>query len=284
MQGVAQTTAPPDTQLAARDEAGDQAAFAALFERHLQGIFDFALRIVRDRDLARHAVQSTFARARSEASDVDAARLYTLARNSALEGLRQRRHLLGGRRHEREGFDFTQVEAHRLTEPSAVLFDKELVELVWDSAAALGADEYSLLDLQVRRQLGAEELAEHVGIAKDALRTKLARLCNSLEETVASTLLATRGRRGCKRLDAVLSVLEFERVTSEVRRAVQQHVRRCAQCQESKRRFVPACEILGSFAEMVPAPALRERIWAELERDAKERSPGRRRRRIFFWR
>ena len=35
----------------------------------------------------------------------------------------------------------------RLSEPSAVLFDRELIELVWDSAAELSADE-QLADLQ----------------------------------------------------------------------------------------------------------------------------------------
>ena len=87
---------------------------------------------------------------------------------------------------------------------------------------------------------------------------------------MTSTLLATRGRRSCAQLDAVLSELDADRVTPEVRKAVRQHVRDCEQCQESKRRFVSPAEILGSLAPMPPTPGLHEDVWKQLDRKSKE--------------
>jgi hypothetical protein len=229
-------------------------------------------------------VQAAFAESsRGEIEDYEAV-LYSIARASALEQVRGRRRLAGSRQADREGLDFTQLDARRLSEPSAVVFDRELVELVWDSAAALSPDDYSLLDLNVRRGLGAGELADHVALSGDTLQTRLSRLRDSFEDAVGSTLLATRGRRVCGRLDAFLSKLDVEAGTPEFRRAVQQHVRGCVQCQETRRRFVSATEIFGSFVPMVPARGVRERIWEQLERDAKAHRQGRRRPRIFFWR
>src|SRR5205085_276728 len=63
---------------------------------------------------------------------------------------------------EREALDFTQVDGDRVPNPS-VVFDHELVELVWDAAAALPPEEYSLLVLQVRHELSAEALGEQLG-------------------------------------------------------------------------------------------------------------------------
>src|SRR5918994_7163016 len=241
MEVVAPAAAPPDEELRTRTRTGDQQAFAVLYERHFQGIFDFALRVVRDRDVAADVVQNTFAKAWSVLRDRDPGEdvkpwLYTVARNCAMNELRYRRRFAGPTP-EREGFDFTQIDASRLLDPSAVLFDRELVELVWDSAAALSAEEYSLLDLHVRRELSAGELAEHLGLNNGAVYTRVARLRDSFEEAVTSSLLARRGRRSCAQLDAVLSELGVERATDEVREAVRRHLRECEQCQESRRRF-----------------------------------------------
>jgi RNA polymerase sigma factor (sigma-70 family) len=272
MEAVAPAAAPPDEELTTRTRTGDQHAFAALCDRHFRGIFDFALRVVRDRDVAADVMQNTFAKAwsvfheRGSAEHVKAW-LYTVARNCAIDELRHRRRFVGSAP-DREGFDFTKIDADRLSEPSAVLFDRELIELVWEAAAALSAEEYSLLDLHVRRDLSPDELADHLGLSRTAVHTRVARLGDSFDEAVTISLLATRGRRSCAQLDAVLSELGAERATQEVRKAVRRHLRGCEQCQESERRFVSPSEILGSFAPLPATLGLREKIERDIVRQA----------------
>lgn len=215
MQVAAHPATPLDEELAARTKIGDQEAFAALYDRHFQGIFDFALRVVRDRDAAADVVQNTFTKAwrvfrERDPADNVRAWLYTVARNCAIDELRHRKRF-GGSSPDGEGLDFTQIKADRLSEPSEVLFDRELVELVWDSAAALSPEDYSLLDLHIRRELSADELAEQLGLNKGAVYTRLSRLRDSFEEAVTTKLLVSRGRRDCAELDSMLSELGIGR-------------------------------------------------------------------------
>ena len=93
-------------------------------------------------------MRATFA----DASGGEGAAVFTAARERALEARRFRRRRNGA---EREALDFTQVDGDRVPNPS-VVFDHELVELVWDAAAALPPEEYSLvvLDLGLLLALG----------------------------------------------------------------------------------------------------------------------------------
>lgn len=258
-----------DRELIDLAEQGDRDAFAALYERHFQGLYDFALRIVRDADLAADVVQSTFvkawdaARKQKEIGNVKAW-LYTIAHNLAVDELRLRKRLAeppaDGRGGER-GFPFALADPSRFSDPEAVAQDRELVELVWDSAAALNPQEYALLDLHLRRGLDADELSRHLSLAKSAVYTRLSRLRDSLEEAVTSTLLMRRGRRDCIDLDWLLEELRATEATQPVRRAIKQHLEDCERCQESKRRLVSPAEIFAGISLVPVTLELQSQIW-----------------------
>lgn len=258
-----------DEELAAQVAQGDQAAFAALYERYFQGIYDLAARMTRDEDIAADVVQNTFVKAweqlrqRTIPQSVKAW-LYTVARNTAIDELRLRKRLVPAEEERAEGavtFSYAELDSARLSQPEAVIRDKELVELVWNSAQALSPEDYALLDLHLRKGLSADELATSLGVAKGALYTRLSRLRDALEESIVSTLLIRRGRRDCPRLDALLSAMQVTEITREVRRAVQAHLQDCPSCQESKRRYVSPVEIFAGLALVPASPALREAIW-----------------------
>jgi DNA-directed RNA polymerase specialized sigma24 family protein len=109
----------------------------ALYDDHVDGVHDFVLRVVRDPAVASDVVRQTFTQASELSGDLHGVALYALARRCALETLQQRRGLRRPRDSEREGLEFARAEAKRLADPKAVLFDRDLIELVWDSAAAL---------------------------------------------------------------------------------------------------------------------------------------------------
>ena len=260
-----------DKELLDRAEQGDRDAFAALYRRHFQGLYDFALRILRDDDLAADVVQSTFvkawdaARKQKEVGNVKAW-LYTVAHNLAIDELRMRKRLAepsaGGRGEQGAfGFPFAMADPSRFSDPEAVLQDRELVELVWDAASALNPQEYALLDLHLRRGLDADELSRHLSLAKSAVYTRLSRLRDSLEEAVTSTLLMRRGRRECIDLDWLLEELRATEATQPVRRAIKQHLEACERCQESKRRFVSPAEIFAGISLVPVTLELQSEIW-----------------------
>ena len=88
--------------------------------------------------------------------------LYTIARNKSIDELRRNKRLVTGTDNEAENSawsPYTEIDASRPNDPQAAAEDKELVELVWNSAAALSPKEYSLLDLHLRKGLSADDLA-----------------------------------------------------------------------------------------------------------------------------
>jgi RNA polymerase sigma factor (sigma-70 family) len=255
-----------DDELVALARGGDEQAFAELYQRYFRGLYDFTLRMVRDREAAADVVQATFVRAwtalRGENGVENVkAWLYAVARNLSIDELRRRQRLASPRSEDDEDPIYTIVDEHRLSDPSVAAHDHELVEMVWQSAAALSPQEYSLLDMHLRQGLDADELAEALGVAKGAIYTRLTRLRDSLNEAVTSTVLMRRGRRECEELDALLERLGATKVTREVRKAVNEHVKDCEICSETKRQLITPAELFAGLT-FVPVPAgVMEAIW-----------------------
>ena len=288
MQAISQFKQESDEELADRASSGDRDAFALLYERYFRGIHDFAIRILRSPDAAADVVHITFAKAWQNLHKGNCpanfkAWLYTTARNSAIDELRHRKRLVSlttGESEESGPVDYAEVDASKLSDPQAVVLDRELVELVWTSAAALNPKEYSLLDMSLRQGFSADELADALGVNKGNVYTMLSRLRDSLEESVASSLLMRRGRRECADLDGLLNELHATELTRNVRRAIQRHLKECPRCQRSKRRYVSPVEIFAGIAPVPVALALQTSIWEKLSSQsdagsAGERAPGR---------
>jgi RNA polymerase sigma factor (sigma-70 family) len=257
-----------DKELIERAEQGDRDAFAALYERHFQGLYDFALRIVRDADLAADVVQSTFVKAwdaarKQKGGENVKAWLYTITHNLAIDELRLRKRLAERSPDgtEETGFPFALADPSKFSDPEAVVQDRELVELVWEAAAGLNPQEYALLDLHLRRGLDADELSRHLSLAKSAVYTRLSRLRDSLEEAVTSTLMMRRGRRECLDLDWLLEELRATEITQPVRRAIKQHLEDCERCQESKRRLVSPAAIFAGISLVPVTLELQSQVW-----------------------
>jgi DNA-directed RNA polymerase specialized sigma24 family protein len=237
---------------AAQTRTGDRQAFVTLYEPDFDGVFDLVLRTVRDREVTDAVLRAAFQRAwevfREQGAPYDVSGwLFAHARAAALNCPAKRRSTVG----DREGLDYTRVDANRLSDPSAG-FDKGLMELVWDAAAGLDRNDYSLLDLHVRRDMTVETIAEYLDLPRDEIAWWLSRLCDSLNDAVCATLIATRARHNCAGLDADLSASG-----SNVQRTVRRHVRECTHCRETKQRFVSATEVLASFALMKAPSRLR---------------------------
>lgn len=86
-----------DQQLLSRVAGGDEAAFAALYDRYAARVLGFLVRLLRRRSDAEDVLQETFLQVWSKAADFQAARanplswLFLLARSRALDLLRRRR-------------------------------------------------------------------------------------------------------------------------------------------------------------------------------------------------
>src|SRR4051794_16698484 len=257
-----------DDELVALSRTGDEQAFAELYQRYFRGLYDFSLRMVRDREAASDVVQTTFVKAWAalqapKGVDNVKAWLYAVARNLAIDEIRRRQRIASPRSDDDSGEDpiYAIVDESRLADPSIAVHDQELVELVWESAAALSESEYSLLDLHLRQGLDADELSEALGVAKGAVYTRLTRLRDSLDEAVTSAVLMKHARQQCEELDALLTRMNATELTREVKKAINEHVKDCEICGETKRRLISPAELFAGIA-FVPIPlGLQDAIW-----------------------
>ena len=270
MQGVRTLLAERhDDELVALARGGDEQAFAELYQRYFRGLYDFSLRMLRDREAASDVVQSTFVKAWSalrgpKGVENVKAWLYAVARNLAIDELRRRQRLASPRSDDDEDPIYTLVDDHRLADPSIAAHDQELVDLVWESAAALSPQEYSLLDLHLRQGLDADELASALGVAKGAVYTRLTRLRDSLDEAVTSSVLMRHAGRECDELAALLERMGATKLTREVKRAINAHVKECDICGETKRRLIAPSELFAGLT-LVPIPdGLSDAIWSNI--------------------
>src|SRR3989475_8073362 len=262
---AAQAITASDEELAARAVAGDDTAFALIYERHMQGSYDLAVRMLYDREAAGDVVQTSFTAALQELRCGKSfqnvrAWLYATVRNGAIDRLRQDRHRLHGSNGDGIPAELITADERPSASPEAAAERAELAELVWRAAASLSPKEYSLLDLHLRKGLSADELAGALGVRKGAVYTMLSRLRDSLEEAVTFTLLLRRGRRECAELDALLAVRLATDLRPEFRRAIRDHVRRCAGCQERARRYADPAELFSGIALVSISWELRERL------------------------
>jgi RNA polymerase sigma factor (sigma-70 family) len=265
-----------DAELEALAAGGDREAFAELYNRHFDHVYDFLRRMLRDPDEAADLAQETFLRAMHALSPKETKAsfstwLFTIARNLALKRLERQRRLAA--LPEREGEQpavFHQVDPDRLADPAQAAEAGELSGLVWQAAAALSPKEYSLLDLHVRQGLDSAEIAQVLGVSKGNAYTMMSRLKDSFEGAVVAFLLVQRGRRQCGELDRLLEEQRITVISPAARHTIDRHVAQCPRCQEQRERLVSPTALFGALAAVAVPLGLKPRIgealaasWAE---------------------
>jgi RNA polymerase sigma factor (sigma-70 family) len=244
-----------DEDLAGAVAQGDDSAFRELYARHVASVYDYAVRISRDRDIAALVVQSSFLRLvqRLRAGETQPAvkiRLFAGARHDLAERLRRRR-----------GPVMEGEEAFGVAGPSQVTGASaaelpELARLVWQAARELGLDDYELLDLHLRRGFSVEEIATILRSRPGSVQARLDRARGALEDAYTALVLMTYGRRACIDLDFVVAEAKW---SPALGRRILRHLQGCATCQARRGAFVPAGELLAALA-----PAAAPARWPEV--------------------
>lgn len=267
--------------LAAR---GDGDAFAELYDRHFDRVYDFVLRMVRDADEAADIAQETFLRAMKalkpgEKEASFSTWVFTIARNLALSRLDRKKKTVTfanpelADEEEQPGPALHLIDEHRLGNPEEAARASDLAKLVWDAVAFLNPKESSVLDLHLRQGLDSAEIAEVMGISKGNAYTILSRLKDNLEEAVVTLVMVRAARQKCQELDALLASKSGALLSPAVRRLVIRHVDACPACQEERKKLLSPASLFGAFA-MVPIPlAVKQRIGEGLRQQWLVRGP-----------
>ncbi len=170
------TPETPDEALVRRAQAGEPAAFRALFERHVVAVRRFLRDLLRQGDVADDATQETFARAHAQLGKLgehDRFKPWVLgiARNVAFEARRVRRH------DALEDGDDETVPAAVIPspDPEQVLLDAELEKHFTEALGALSPSRRAALLMRIDHGLAYEDIAAAFGWSIPTVKNEIHR-------------------------------------------------------------------------------------------------------------
>jgi RNA polymerase sigma factor (sigma-70 family) len=254
-----------DAELVCGSMAGDKSAFAQIYDRYADRLYDFCVGMLRDYDGAADCVQETFCVAATrlhQLREPDKLRpwLYSVARNEALRRLRERRR-------ETPAEELPEVPSDDAG-PDTLSARTELADLIAEVAGGLSDRDRALLDLTFRHGMDGSELADALGVSHTNANTMVHRLRRTIERSLGALLVSRRAANtpgACAELREILAGWDGT-FTVLMRKRVSRHIESCRTCDEERRRLVSPAALLGAAPVFVPAPQwLRERTLDDVQ-------------------
>lgn len=255
---TAEATGPTDAELVAGVLAADREAFAAVYDRYGNKLYDFAYSMLRQREDAADAVADSFvivAERLNQLREPDRLRpwLYAIVRSECLRKLRLRkREDLGGDEqliNMADGALTPDQEAERAAAR----------KIVWDAAAGLADRDRALLDLHLRQGLDGAELGEAMGVTASNAYVMLNRLRAQVDRSLGALLITRLGRDDCQELDDLLA--DWDGTFSPlIRKRVSRHVDDCEVCSKRRKKILSPWMLLAGVPMFTAPLALRDRV------------------------
>jgi RNA polymerase sigma factor (sigma-70 family) len=256
-----------DARLVGLAQNGQQEAFAELYNRYFDRVFDFLSRMLRNRAEAEDVAQDTFIRAingidRLESGNKFKSWLFTIARNTALNRIEREKRTrpLVFADDDGEDVELDLVDSDRFGSPDEAAQANATAALVWEAAAGLSPKQYSLLDMHLRQGLDSAEIADVLGVTANNGYVMLNRLRTAVEESIGAYVMMREGRRHCADLDAALTEAGIASISPGARRLVRRHVEGCEVCQKTQAEMVSPTAILGAFVPVEAGPDVKAAI------------------------
>jgi len=245
-------TAQTDAEIGARFARGEPDAIDDLYIRWAPRVLDFATGIVHDRSLAEDVTQQTFIRAmKARESLRDPSKVHawllTIAHNLAVDQLELNRRIRG------DGDD-ALASLPSGDEPEMEVIGHSISDLVWTAAKSLEPRQFTVLNLMLRHDCDAADIAEIMGISTNHAYQLSRRSKEALGNAVRTLLLAT-SRHDCARLSALLPD-DDTTLTPEVHRSIEHHLRRCDGCKSKVAQLTQASALFSAIPLLALPKAL----------------------------
>ncbi|RCH61715.1 sigma-70 family RNA polymerase sigma factor [Streptomyces sp. SDr-06] len=226
----------------------------ARYEAYLDGLFTYCLSVLCDHDEATAALGDILAVSERQYARCPAAEperkawLYALARWACLRKLAERRRARPGAHTGRPAEEAPAVE---VSEEERERRRGELALLAWPEAAGTTPEQREALELAVRHQLGAREVASVLGMNYPAARELLAAGACEVERTRAALAVVEMG--GCPTV-AQLTGDHQVLLSAALRRELVRHVDDCPRCRRAAERTGAAGPWPGSTVTPAALP------------------------------
>jgi RNA polymerase sigma factor (sigma-70 family) len=248
-----------DATLARAAATGDRTAFAAIYDRYADRLYDFCVGMLRDRDSAADCVQDVFVTAATklvQLREPDRLRswLYAIARSEALARIRDRKREMPSE----ELPDMPTAEADLATMAAR----NELAELITEASGGLSERDRLVLELAYRQGLDGPELADALGVTHKNANTLVERLRDTIARSLGALLVCRRVKADPSQCPEMAElVADWDgKFTVLMRKRIARHIDGCAVCEEDRAQLVSPAALLGAAPIALPAPLwLRDR-------------------------
>jgi RNA polymerase sigma factor (sigma-70 family) len=249
---------PSDAVLVARVLGGDRTAFATVYDRYADRLYDFAHSMLRNTEDASDAVADSFikfAERLSQLREPERLRpwLYAIVRTECLKRLKSRSRVAFGGDEQLADMPDTAAAPDEAVETAA------LQQLVWDAAAGLAERDRALLDLHLRQGLDGADLGDAMGVSSSNAYVMMNRLRGQMERSLGALLVAKTGREDCGELDTSLGDWDGS-FSPLVRKRVARHVDNCPKCTLRRAAMVSPLALFAGVSAFAAPASLRERV------------------------
>lgn len=251
-----------DGELVTAFRAGDQAAFAAIYDRYAHRIYSYCLTMLRNPDDAADAAHDAFVKAATRLDQLNDPHklrpwLFAIARNEARAEGRLRARVTPEE----------DLSESLIDDPDMAMGAKqaELRTLVWQAVDGLGERDQELMALHLTEGLEGEDLAEAMGVDMSHLHVLVSRMKSRVEKALGALLIARLGSDECDELETVLGDWDG-RYDPNVRARVTRHVGGCEVCQERRAVLMAPANVLPGVMVLAAPPSLRERVMGDVAR------------------
>lgn len=251
-------TGRTDAELVAGVLAADRDAFAAVYDRYGDKLYDFAYSMLRHREDAADAVADSFvivAERLKQLREPERLRpwLYAIVRSECLRKLRARKRVAFG------GEELLVQMADDALTPDQEAERAAMQKIVWDASAGLADRDRALLDLHLRQGLEGAELGEAMGVSASNAYVMVNRLKAQVDRSLGALLIARLGRDDCDELDTVLA--DWDGTFSPlVRKRVSRHVDDCDVCSKRRKKILSPWMLLAGVPMFTAPLTLRDRV------------------------
>jgi RNA polymerase sigma-70 factor (ECF subfamily) len=248
------TLSQTDINLIQKAARGDTEAFTYLFDQHYQQVYNYALWLGNDPDLAEDVTQETFIRAHHSIAKLKPpfnvrAWLYRLARNLFIDHRRARRPT--------DPLDTDSSLKAATPDPEGQLLWKELSNPVRTALQKLTPNHREALVLREVDGLGYIAIAEIMGVSVDNVKVLLHRARNNFKDNYSQRLLLEDSLPPCDVLHELLDAARDKQLSPEEDAYVRAHIKDCPTCQQRKRELAALVLLFGAQPHLGPAPRLR---------------------------
>lgn len=256
--------------LARRAQAGDQAAFEALFERLHQPVLNYAYHMLQDRPAAEDVAQEAFIRAHAQIGQLGPpwdfkSWIFRIASNLAMDHFRRNRRFVD------------LEEPYLVSEPPTTRRPAERAaqqaaqrEEVWRTLEELPTVYRQALILRELNGLSYQEMARAMEVSYDNARQLVHRARNRFRQAHGFRMVVAEASQRCRELAELLSARVDGELDEAARREVEAHLRTCRHCQQTEEEMKKVAAVL---ALLPPLPA--EAAWkAQVLEKLRARPPG----------